>query len=273
MKLETRTKNCHGNYIYVYDLFKDIEGLQSIPSTTINHFINLNQSVLNYKMIIEDTIIFNLNIDLNLIKQDSNFNKDQMIIGITDKLIDTLLSTEDNSNPYNVSKYELVNSLKETYLTKDPFIETASYDGNKCPFKIFVPSKSTSFENYSILVYTDNSEEPEITHVYDSDTLDLEVSPLSPWRDIISDITITPSKQTISEDDTVTLTLTSEDTSVTEVYAEAVFGMLSKTRIALTNGVGTVKVMSLGLSVGDPVRIKFGYAFFTGVAEYTNTVT
>jgi len=90
---------------------------------------------------------------------------------------------------------------------------------------------------------------------------------------ILSPITITPSKQTITEDDKVTLTVTTEDTSITEVYAEAVFGIVSKTRIALTNGVGTVNVMSLGLSVGDPIRIKFGYKFFTGLSEYTNTVT
>ena len=47
---------------------------------------------------------------------------------------------------------------------------------------------------------------------------------------------------------------------------------IEATRIALTNGVGTIRVSSLGLSTGDPVRIKFGYKYFTGVAEYTTTI-
>lgn len=273
MKLHTRTKNCHGNYVYFYDLIKDTEGLEGNPSTVINHSINLNQSTLNYKLLVEDNICLNLNIDLNMFKDEPSFNKDQMLFGINDNIINNALSAEDKSIAYNVVESDIVNFFKESYLTKDA-VENIKYNGNKCPFKIFVPSKTTSFEDYNLMVYTNNSDEPEITHTYTSDTLTLDVSPLAPpWTDIISDISIAASKPAINEDDKVTLTLTTENNSITEVYAEAVFGIVSKTRIALTNGVGTVNVMSLGLSVGDPIRIKFGYLLFSGVTEYTNTVT
>lgn len=273
MKLHTRTKNCHGNYLYIYDLIKDIEGLEDIPSTLINHSINLNQSTLNYKLLVEDNICLNLNIDLNMFKDDSSLNKDQMLFGINDNIINNALSAEDKSIPYTVLKSDIVNVFKDSYLTKNAYIESITYDGNKCPFKIFVPSKNTSFADYNLMVYSNDPEEPLITHTYTSDTLDLDISALKPWHNIISDISITASKPTINEDDRVTLTLTTEDTSITEIYAEPVLGIISKTRIALTNGVGTVNVISTGLSVGDDIRIKFGYSLFSGVAEYTNTVT
>ena len=273
MKLYTRTKNCHGNYIYFDDMIKYIEGLEEISSTVINHSINLNGSVLSYKMIIDDHIRLNLNIDLNMFKEEPSLNKDQLLFGINDSLVNTCLSAEDNITPYNVTKSDIVNFFKESNLTKDRYIESVSYNGNKFPFKIFVPSKNTSFADYNLIIYTNDPEELSVTHTYTSDTLDLDIIPLIPWHNIISDISITASKPAINEDDKVTLTLTTEDTSITEIYAEPVFGMVSKTRIPLTNGVGNVNVISMGLSTGDPIRIKFGYSLFTGVTEYTNTVT
>jgi len=273
MKLYTRIKNCHGNYMYFDDLIKSIEGLEEIPSTVINHSINLNGSVLNYKIIVDDNIRLNLNIDLNIFKEEPSFNKDQLLFGINDSVIGTCLSAEDNITPYNVTKSDIVNLFKESNLTKDPYIESTKYNSNKCPFKIFVPSKNTSFADYNLMVYSNDPEEPLITHNYTSDTLDLDISALKPWRNIISDISINASKAVINEDDKVILTLTTEDTSITEIYAEPVYGMVSKTRIPLTNGVGTVNVISMGLAAGDPIRIKFGYSLFTGVTEYTNTVT
>ena len=289
MKLKTRKPNGHGNYIFyspVIETTADQEivipsSLESInltavtgyPPVIFNHFVNVSNDIFNYKLIIEGNTVLNLNLDLNLIKQSNTLNADQVLIGITDKVIDTCLQYNGTVLPYNVSSYELVNMFNNTYVSKDG-PDSAVNDGNKCPFKIFVPSKNSSNEDLVVVMYGNNAvKEPNLTHTYSSDTVTLEVSELVKFKQILSDITITASKPTIQVDDSVTFTVTTSDTSVTEVYAEPVYGIITKTRIPLNNGVGTVVLSSSGLSVGDPVRVKFGYKFWTSVVEYTNTVT
>jgi hypothetical protein len=245
------------------------------PSVTFDHVINLSNNILNYKMVVGEDTILNLNLDLSTIKTPGNtstlFSADQVLIGIADKVIDDIQALETVNTPYDVKYDQLVNMFNTTFLSKD-IGENINYNGNKCPFKIFVPSKNSSVDEFIIIMAQDNVT-PTITHTYSSDTLTLDISEQAKFKQIVSSINVTASKPTINADDYVTLTLTPSDTSITELYAEAVFGMITKTRIPVVNGVGTVKVSSLGLSSGDPVRIKFGYKYFTGVAEYTNTVT
>jgi hypothetical protein len=278
MKIKTREFNGHGSLRYVYlnavEVTSENGGFDPV---TINHLINVANGTLKYKLIIAGDTILNLSLDLNLIKQSNILNTDQTLIGITDKVIDFCLNKDTTSdayvigNEYQITTHELINMFNTTYISKD-YVDSALYNGNKCPFKIFVPSKNSNFTDYTLVMYGDNTTETNISHVYSSDTLTLDVSELVKFKNIVSNINITASKTSLNEDDSVTLTVTTADSSITEVYAEAVFGVISKTRIPLTNGVGTVNVSSLGLSSGDPVRVKFGYKNYTGVAEYTNIV-
>jgi hypothetical protein len=286
MKIKTREFNGHGNYIFfkrpievttAHESDLSVINLTSagpgIPEVSFNHSVNISNDIFNYKLVIEENTILDLSLDLNLINQSNTLNADQVLIGITDAVIDSCLKLNTVDTTYQISEYELINMFNTTYVSKDK-PDSALNDGNKCPFKIFVPSKNSNPEDFVILMYGENTvKAPEFSHVFSSDTLTLDVSELVRFKHIVSDITITPSKSTIQADDTITLTVSSADTSVTEIYAEAVYGIIAKTRISLVNGVGTVVLSTLGLSAGDPIRIKFGYKFFTGVKEYTNTVT
>lgn len=57
-----------------------------------------------------------------------------------------------------------------------------------------------------------------------------------------------------------------------EVFLEAVAGYLPKTRVKLTNGVGSFKVGSLGLTSGDTVRVKAGWRYVPGLGDASITV-
>lgn len=53
------------------------------------------------------------------------------------------------------------------------------------------------------------------------------------------------------------------------LYLEAVSGYLPKTRVDITDGVGTFQAMALGLSEGDALRVKVGFRYMPGIADCT----
>ena len=63
---------------------------------------------MNYKLIIEENAVLDLSLDLNLIKQSSTLNSDQILIGITDTVIDSCLKLENVNTTYQISGSELI---------------------------------------------------------------------------------------------------------------------------------------------------------------------
>ena len=251
----------------------EVEGIPEIVNTiNYTNSFTVSGDVITYKLILDTHVCYHLVIDYNLIKQHASF-ADQTLWSISDSCFNKHLEREDKTQSYTVTEEDLVNVYIETSVTKPAWISVPYIDGNSLPIKIFVPSKNSTINDIFILVPEDQTEDHvDVTFTNTGGNVsELNLENLA--YGILSPITITPSKSTITEDDKVTLTVTTEDTSITEVYAEPVFGMVSKTRIPLTNGVGTVNVMSFGLSTGDSIRIKFGHKFFTGLSEYTNIVT
>lgn len=55
-------------------------------------------------------------------------------------------------------------------------------------------------------------------------------------------------------------------------FLETVSGYTPKVRVPIVNGVGTFKVLPLGLDIGDIVRVKVGWKYFTGEAEVNMVV-
>jgi hypothetical protein len=240
----------------------------------VHNFTKIDDTV-NYKLIVlnNENIVCNFIIDLDIIKSRGDFS-DQTLWAIKDSVFEEHINRADKTSSYTLKASDLISTYVETFATKAPNTGTPNWDGNKSPIKLFIPSKNSNIDDVHFIVIYDDLE-PEVFNNFPievTSTGDVDVASIANVNDLISGITITPSKSTLDEDDFVTLTLTAEDTSITEIFAEAVFGMVTKTRIPLNNGVGTVKVSSLGLSSGDPVRIKFGYKYYTGVAEYTNTI-
>lgn len=239
-----------------------------IPSFT-NAF-TYSGNIVNYKFILnnENKTILNLNIDLDILKQNANF-ADQTLWSIDSTIVDNNIARTDSSEEYTVKQSEFVPLFSANYVTKPLYFQDTSMNGSKSTLLIFVPSKNSTIEELKFVVYSTDTTSPEIviTTTGDVEQEDAKIP------ELISTINISPSKPTINADDFVTLTITTGDPTVTEVYAEPVYGTTNKTRVRMVNGTGNIIVYSTDLIAGEPVRIKFGYKYYTGVAEYINTVT
>lgn len=253
--------------------------IRTIIGIKFEHRFSVSGNIVNYKLLQTlntntQTVIFNINIDIDVLKTLPTFTN-QSYFGISNTVYDyyqTDIAT--TTTPYEVKYSEFVNMYAANLVEKRK-LTLEVLDGNMLPIAFFVPSSSSTVNDIQFIVDVEDQESPH----YPMYTIEFDITGDIAVVDIdkdltklVSPITISPSKSSMTADDMVTLTVTTQDTSITEVYAEAVFGIIPKTRIALTNGVGTIKVSSLGLSTGDPVRIKFGYKYFTGIAEYTTTI-
>lgn len=227
-------------------------------------------NILNYQLILNNSkIISNLDIDLNKLKQNKDF-ADQTLWAIDNTAIQNNISRIDEAESYTVKTEEFVALYTLTYPSKTGVFEDPNIQyGNETPLFIFVPSKNSTTEEVVFIVYTKDLGSPQVIF---TSTGDIETS-IGNFSNIVSPITISASKSSLNPDDSVVLTVTTGDPTITELYVEPVFGSTNKTRVRLINGVGTVTVYSTDLFVGEEVRIKFGYKWYSGVAEYTNIIT
>jgi hypothetical protein len=90
--------------------------------------------------------------------------------------------------------------------------------------------------------------------------------------DVIAPISLSSTQSTVSPDSSITITVTTE-AYINEVYLEPVCGILNKTRVKITNGQGSFKILTTGLEAGDEIRVKAGHKKFTGIASYSKTVS
>jgi hypothetical protein len=237
---------------------------------TILNTFTVSGDIITYTLSVpaQNKTAFTINIDYNLIKSNIAF-ADQTMWAISDNIFDSI----KDGVPYTVTEDDIVSVFTKTLISKTPFISSQDIDCSKCPIQIFVPSKNSTINDITIIVPSkDTNDVVDVISTVDETDVVVSNTTLPLLNAVISPITVISSKTTLNPDDTTILTVTTSDTSITEVYAEAVFGIITKTRISLTNGVGTVGLSALGLSSGDQVRVKFGYKLFTGVADYTNTI-
>ena len=83
---------------------------------------------------------------------------------------------------------------------------------------------------------------------------------------IDADATDTVNFKMIDNDDTLI-----EKTS--EAYLESTGGYLPKTRVPITDGLGSFKVTALGLESGDAFKVKIGFRNLTGMHDVSYTVS
>ena len=57
-----------------------------------------------------------------------------------------------------------------------------------------------------------------------------------------------------------------------EIYVEPVYGITDKTRITLTSGQGSIRVLKSSVEAGNNIRVKLGFYSYTGLAEINKTV-
>jgi hypothetical protein len=240
-----------------------------------------------------NSTVFNLKLDYNLIKNNANYDDQTMWTLFDNFKLDHDNHIKNSDDPYIVSADKILSLLSQTYVSKEKQFSKKYINANYLPFKIFVPYKNCPLNEVIFYVA-----KPAISNDYrkvpisftgpDGSTATItstsiteenaQLTPGSPghkagWLDLISDITVQTDSTTVNVGDTVVVNITTENTNISTVYLEPVIGTVNKTRVRLTNGQGSFIVKTDDLEAGDEIRIKLGYKFFTGAAEFVKVVT
>jgi hypothetical protein len=289
----------------IYNKFtEDYITVDTIPTEPYNFIWEFDNTAdaVKFKMTntTDNTIQYNFVIPLEIIKNTPGYET-QALIAISDNANKKFLVKLDEETgqdipttqaeravPHVVSEDDLIEITHQTLSTKAN-LDTANTkqdapSGYQLPIadvylRILVPYKNCPANELVFTIKVLDDEFANITYVNkDSSPVDVTTmvatyqTNIAQPNKIFNPLTITADKNNPVAGDVIKLTVTSENTNVPEVYAEPVAGFINKTKIKLTNGVGTVTVDSDGLETGDVVQIKFGYKYFSNVANYTKTL-
>jgi hypothetical protein len=178
--------------------------------------------------------------------------------------------------PITVNPLQIQDQFASTYLNKGNFFDKSN--NQSAIYQIFVPY--TEGANMTDFTYRINIDETPYTAT--GKTIPVVIDPSSPAKnaiqtgsakpiDLISPITLT-GPSTISADSTATITVETTP-GVSFVYLDQVHGILPLVKVPLTNGTGSFKVVTLGMSAGDEVEIKAGFRKWNNVTAYTKTIS
>jgi len=161
-------------------------------------------------------------------------------------------------DPDNNKTYKIYNMSLLTYPGRDKNNRAGrfrgSYDGN---IQILVKNAASSFADAEIMVFTDNTYTLTANvqfNEYDSTELDI-VS-------MLDDITVTKDT-TYNNPEYIKYNISTKD-YVDQISTEPLVGILDKSRVYLTNGTGSVRVLKS--SIEDyPITFKVGFVNYPGL--------
>jgi hypothetical protein len=149
------------------------------------------------------------------------------------------------------------------------------------PFRIFVPSKTSTFSqcvfyvgDFKGVTPTDGSSTPW------NNTITVNVN--SPnvftngYRDVpflFGSITSSTSLQSVSAGTTIPVTVNCSDTTVSKLYLEPICGIVDRTEVIMTNGTGKFNVITNTLTAGETVEVKIGYKTYSDRNKFTQVLS
>ena len=138
------------------------------------------------------------------------------------------------------------------------------------PYVIYVGDSTGDFTTFTIIVKSVDSTEfiLEGPHVNEIKA----AANINTVAEIIPHITLSSDQTTVAPDSSIEVNVTA-DVSIKEVFLEQVYGAPNKLRVPLTNGTGSFRVYTTGMVVGETLRIKAGYRKYTGVSDFTATIS
>jgi len=194
-------------------------------------------------------------LDLATLKSIAGFN-DQSLWTTLEKI------------PLQITNSELVDIFAKTLVSRNPATDnTSGY--NRTPFVLYVNDSTGNFNDFTMVLKLNGPDEfifegPSASSIT-SETVQFA-------RNLLPSIVLSSEQTSVGPDSSITVNVTS-DASVKEVYLEQVYGLLNKVRVPLTNGVGSFDILTTGLVAGDKVRVKAGFRKYTGVADFSITVS
>jgi len=251
--------------------------------------LNLTGSVLDIKFINEtenNRIISHHTVDMSLLSDADACTLWYIKDSVVEKSVRTKGYPELDAELVNVLKTDLVNSLANTlesrsttFLGINSLVAFWVTKDNPTPDDIIVviirPVVSTD-PDYDVITpemikhnldIAEGEGDSRVTVTgnltkHSLDPLDLMVDTLLP------EITVTSS--TVSGE-IITVNFTT-DSKISNIYLVQDSGYLPKTKIPVTNGAGTFKVVTTGMDTGDVVKVKMGFRYWVSRNDFTKTL-
>jgi hypothetical protein len=163
-----------------------------------------------------------------------------------------------------------------TYINKGNSFGKTFTDG--ILYQIFVPyTEGSNMTDFSYRINIDATQ-----YGVNHKTIPIVFDPASPAINSIQETTVKPidliSPITLTGPDTVSANSSIEISvqttpGISYVYLEQVHGILPLVKVPITNGTGTFKVLTNGMSTGDELQVKAGFRKWNHVTAYTKTIS
>lgn len=236
--------------------------LYNTQAEEYEHNFTVTPTVLKYIFKVNSSVKYNITLSLEELKKFQGFYS-QSFITISPRVgVDTPEETV-------LTEADLVSLLEITLPQKRNILQyyTDSVHGT-FPITLFVDSVTGDFESFSYRVAfpIENVTADFENTVSVTGNVEL-VNEAKPWKEFFSNITAVSEQSTYTAGDTINITVTT-DPFIDYVYVENVVGLLDKTKVKLTNGVGSFSILTSSLSSGDEVEAKIGFKKYTGATKF-----
>ena len=243
---------------------------EELISTGFTHVIDITANLLKYKFIRDEDnhIIYNFSISIDEVKSNHSYSSQCFIIPNSASIGYDRGSEEE----IVLNKEDLIFPLNKTIINK-PDTLVSSLEGSQesfySPIKIFVPAAGGDFTNFEYSVYDAVN---NIIQVETNSPNTVETTKKS-WKEFFCAVTAVTQQNTVNVGDVINVSVQSSDSTLDVLYLEPVVGIIDRTRVNLTNGVGTFNILTTTLKSGDIVDIKLNFKSYTGVARFTKTIS
>jgi hypothetical protein len=278
--------------------------------STVKHIVNITDNLLSYKMessFVKDnieTIIvhYDFSITLENLKFHHRFGAQTVWGFYTKPQLESEIGVPYDfagTVPYKCTQFDVRSILDETWNLKGgrwDLIQLAS--PNRTPvFYIFCPNEDSTFSDmtYNIGVPFTKLEFLKMNGYENAEELALNmqkgrIDPLVGVEVIVNEphvwtnerkrlplhfaeITATTDDTSVTAGDIIPVAVTCADTKIRKIYLEAIHGVLDRTEVVMTDGVGNFNILTNTLISGDMVDIKIGHKLFSNLTRFTKTLT
>lgn len=284
---------------YLYSTHEGSDNIISTDGNEFTHVLEITDTILQYRLTrkkmgeeTEDIILHDFELDINSIRNHNLFT-DQCYFTLNRKTFDVGVSQPSERaevaprSAHSVAfTIDLLSLFDKTYAVRPSPLTIAGIAADApymFPIRIFVPHVGATFNECTFHVLTTNEsfktiDTPDnIVPVINSDIWNISVDTTkhavidsaTSYKTFLAPIASTTTVTSPSVGDVIPVTVTCADTSISKLYLDQVVGVLDKTQVNLTNGVGTFSILTNTLSAGETVKVKIGYKKYTNVNTFT----
>lgn len=179
-------------------------------------------------------------------------------------------ATEDGEQYANVVTGGLiVDMFAKTLTAKPDTINNHLTDYSDSLYSIFVPDASGDCTTWTVRLRYDSTyqdgyiwEGPSASEIVEGGSIESLLSPIN----------LSSTQTTVGPDSSIKVNVQT-DAFIDDIYLEQVYGLLNKSRVKLTNGIGSFTIFTTGMEVGETVRVKAGHKKFTGISSFSIDIT